>query len=156
MIKNNSLSFLLIALFALSACGDNPETESFNQNLKTKIEQGKHSIYINELTDFPWDNVYFAFSDYSKEELEQAIGVQYEGNIPSNMCDPFEKADLIFVRNNSVIILKTDYCKISHSCQDTKVPQIKKCSENAYFFVEEKYANNKYYNLLTIKEEILK
>ena len=92
---------LLLTLFVLMGCSDNDNKLLDKLQTAVKKEPGKAGYTVVELesiTDFEWDTLYFFAGQVSPEEVNNQIGIKWDGGkIPGG----YDR--LIFVKNNQVV-----------------------------------------------------
>jgi hypothetical protein len=114
---------------------DKAREREFNRRLEQKISDGEEKIYLKDLTDFEWEKLFFMGAEYTNEDLNQMIGFEYNGYIPSIWCDPFDKSDLVFVKDERVIIIPIPQCKTEDHCTHIEGKWGDQCQDDAFLRV---------------------
>ncbi|NDK56067.1 hypothetical protein [Pontibacter fetidus] len=98
-MKNTLL--LILAFFALTACSDTNNKLLDKLQTAVKKEPGKAGytqVKLESITDFEWDTLYYFAGQVSPEEINDQIGIKWDGGkIPGG------HDRLIFVKDNKVV-----------------------------------------------------
>ena len=92
---------LLLTFFALMGCSNENNKLLEKLEAAVKKEPGKAGytvVQLASITDFEWDTLYYFAGQVSPEEVEDQIGIKWDGGkIPGG----YDR--LIFVNNNQVV-----------------------------------------------------